>query len=864
MKQLILIIYLFITILSAGETQNIPLSMKSFSKENRDIEYTRGTYLIILAKGQLVDRLTNPNNFPPYGDNFVEFKETQGYTVEVISIDVEGLTTAVQIKDKIQQDYGSSLEYILLVGDVSGNYVIPTFHVESINETGDFDVTDYPYTYHDSDEILSPYCFIGRWSIQNQNDLVNIKTRTIEYSNMTNLTPEEKQYLNRSLLVAGNYKTNDGLEVPPETWPVTPVWTSLWLQEEQYYYGYQQVDTVFYHAGNWENGTEGLTTFLKNTWSNGVGVINYRGWGDANGWHKPWFHRDDINDLLNGWKLPVVFSFVCNTGDFGNNSHDYCFGEALITYGGSSSPKGAVAMIGPSDLDTDTRFNNVMCGAMWDALLEERVFELAPALHTGKQALIKEFGDLVLNEINVVEFYHEVYGTLGDPSLSIWLQAPETMTADIENNLILSNSFVTTTVTDENLKPLADVVGALLYNGNLIAKGLSNHEGVLNIDFENVPVGASLDLYLNKAQFMQKHISLTFSGDDGAELNDYYVHEIERDSEYNFYDSESGHELAPVYNWIEINVIGTNLDLVDDSHAKDVSIGFGFQFYGTSYNSLTVGSNGWASFLPCLDGNGDGECRVINHFSNNSIGFPIGPYGLLAPFYDDLDDNGGTLPFDVYFWTNSIDTLIVQWDNVSNGQDDEFCPDCVKETFQLILDGGDISESGDGAIIFQYKEIHDIDDHGCTIGIEEPDKDEGVEYLFNYQLADGASGLANGLAIKFTTEGNGMGVNPSSTPQNFTLMQNYPNPFNPSTTIQYHLNQKSTVNISVYNLSGQEIRQLADSNLDPGQHSVSWDGKDEKGVAVGSGMYFYRLNVHSSFAGTRDGLSKTGKMVLLR
>ncbi|MDP7609581.1 MAG: T9SS type A sorting domain-containing protein, partial [Candidatus Marinimicrobia bacterium] len=102
------------------------------------------------------------------------------------------------------------------------------------------------------------------------------------------------------------------------------------------------------------------------------------------------------------------------------------------------------------------------------------------------------------------------------------------------------------------------------------------------------------------------------------------------------------------------------------------------------------------------------------------------------------------------------------------------------------------------------------------------------------------------------------------TPQNFTLMQNYPNPFNPSTTIQYHLNQKSTVNISVYNLSGQEIRQLADSNLDPGQHSVSWDGKDEKGVAVGSGMYFYRLNVHSSFAGTRDGLSKTGKMVLLR
>ncbi|MDP7475006.1 MAG: T9SS type A sorting domain-containing protein, partial [Candidatus Marinimicrobia bacterium] len=121
-----------------------------------------------------------------------------------------------------------------------------------------------------------------------------------------------------------------------------------------------------------------------------------------------------------------------------------------------------------------------------------------------------------------------------------------------------------------------------------------------------------------------------------------------------------------------------------------------------------------------------------------------------------------------------------------------------------------------------------------------------------------------GLAIKFFSTETSMGIVEDLTPTKFSLMQNYPNPFNPSTTIQYHLNQQGTVNVSVYNLSGQKIRQLVDSNQDPGQHSVSWDGKDEKGIAVGSGMYFYRLNVHSAFAGTRDGLSKTGKMVLLR
>ena len=66
----------------------------------------------------------------------------------------------------------------------------------------------------------------------------------------------------------------------------------------------------------------------------------------------------------------------------------------------------------------------------------------------------------------------------------------------------------------------------------------------------------------------------------------------------------------------------------------------------------------------------------------------------------------------MYFWTDSIGTAIVQWDNVANGQTDENCPDCDKETFQIILDSKNTSLSGDGEIIFNYLDIHDIDDHG--------------------------------------------------------------------------------------------------------------------------------------------------------
>jgi hypothetical protein len=241
------------------------------------------------------------------------------------------------------------------------------------------------------------------------------------------LSNDNLDFYNNAMLVAGNYKTADGLEVDPSDWPVTPVWTSLWLQEELNDFGYAQIDTAFFHQYNYQTAT--YNPLIEDKWNQGVGVINYRGWGDANGWHKPYFHREEILSLDNQWRLPVVMSFVCNTGDFGNDYSgtglDKCFGEVLITAGSINSPKGAVAMVGPSDLDTDTRFNNVMCGVMWDGLLEGITPELGQALHLGKQSLIDEFSGLSVEGTVIDVFYHHIYSVIGDPSLPVTLKNPE-------------------------------------------------------------------------------------------------------------------------------------------------------------------------------------------------------------------------------------------------------------------------------------------------------------------------------------------------------------------------------------------------------------------------------------------------------
>ena len=833
------IIFSFI-VFSMLKADVLPLTQRYFHNEDMGHSYARGTYMIILSDASLETYLTDDNT-----GNFVEFKKSQGYNVVIQNFDDVG-GTANYLKSYLQyyyEDEDSMLEYVLLVGDVTGIYAIPSFFIGSYNENED-DVTDYPYTFFDNDVLGSKF-FIGRWSIRQVQDLMSLKMRSIQYVKMDNLI--DYSYLNRGLLVAGNYNGEDDT---PNTWPVTPMWTSLWLQDEWYNYGYSEVDTAFFHAQN--QNTENAQ--IAASWNDGVGVINYRGWGDANGWHKPYFHRENIDELTNGWKLPIVMSFVCNTGDFGNNI-DQCYGEYMLKAGSISNPKGAAAMIGPSDLDTDTRFNNVMCGVMWDELLEERVPELGPALHAGKKAIANEFPGYDVNGQNIAEFYHHVYGVLGDPSLPVWLKEPDSLTADIEQNTSLDQSYLSTVITNESGIPIMDVVGALMYNGELAGKGLSNQNGILDINFENIPEGETLYLYLNKPQFFQKQIELTFNTDDGSAftLDPYEIPAPQSGITYNFYDSNSGVENAPIYNWVEISDVGTNLGLTDDSHITDVGIGFGFPYYGEVYNSMTVCSNGWASFLPCLDGDNNGECNSLSHFFNNSITHPIGPYGMLAPFYDDLDDNNGAEPLDVYSHQDTDNNrFIIQWNNIANGQHDEDCipgddGSCPKETFQLIL-------SPDGEILFQYKEVNNVDDHGCTIGIESPDKDQGNEYIFYNQQAENTSELANQMAIKFVPTS--LKIEQERIPQTYSFMKNFPNPFNPFTTIEYFLPNRSEIRLTVFDHLGREVKQLEHKFQEPGFHYINWDGRNHYGTDVSSGIYLYQISA--------DGITQTGKMLLVK
>jgi hypothetical protein len=99
-------------------------------------------------------------------------------------------------------------------------------------------------------------------------------------------------------------------------------------------------------------------------------------------------------------------------------------------------------------------------------------------------------------------------------------------------------------------------------------------------------------------------------------------------------------------------------------------------------------------------------------------------------------------------------------------------------------------------------------------------------------------------------------VEVAAIPTVFALEQNYPNPFNPSTTIRYQIPNDASVNLVIYNVQGQKIRTLISKEQKAGYYSAVWDGRNEAGQTVSSGLYLYRVQAGSFVA--------TQKMLMLK
>ncbi|MCP3869984.1 MAG: S8 family serine peptidase [Gammaproteobacteria bacterium] len=347
---------------------------------------------------------------------------------------------------------------------------------------------------------------------------------------------------------------------------------------------------------------------------------------------------------------------------------------------------------------------------------------------------------------------------------------------------------------------------------------------------------------------------------------------------YGWTDSDEG---GVVYNWIDISSSGNPGPSGDDQSTGPHNLGFDFSYYGNTFDSVNICSNGFASFS-----------SSSTSYSHQGIPSPSDPNNLLAAFWDDLNPSAsGSI-----YYLALPDQFVIQYQDVVHYNSN------TPETFQIIL-------NADGSIIYNYETVSD--GSGCSVGIENGAGDDGLQVAFNssylhsglairfseadpltWVIADplsgnigvsgeqmiavnfDATGLAAGTyeAVMTVTSNDpanssvqlpitmevtdGLSAAGDALPNVVRLNGAVPNPFNPMTEIKFSLPHASHVELKVYDVSGRLISNLLSENMDAGSHSITWMGRDNAGKSVASGTYFMRLNA--------DGETNVKSMVLVR
>ncbi len=309
---------------------------------------------------------------------------------------------------------------------------------------------------------------------------------------------------------------------------------------------------------------------------------------------------------------------------------------------------------------------------------------------------------------------------------------------------------------------------------------------------------------------------------------------------YAFDNTDTSYPQAPTYAWVEIapnhGGSGTSVGLNDggpeegDSHTVDLP--FPFTYYGQTFTRATICSNGWISM----------GATYLTEYRNWNIPGAGAPANMIAVMWDDLYQDGQDQVYQRYDAAGH--RYIVQWSRLRNAG--SWWP--VSEDVEVILYDPAYypTDTGDGIIVMQYETFNNIDSeqHYCTVGIENGNRDDGLMYTYFNYYNGGAASIGSGRAIKFLPlriEDPAGASTLDPLPQRLMLYPARPNPFALTAgevTLRLDLPQASPVRLLIFDAAGRLVRTLLDGRLAPGSHNLTWNGCDAAGRASHAGIYF--------------------------
>lgn len=397
----------------------------------------------------------------------MRWKEKLGYKTKLAALSEIG-NSAQDIQNYLQYAYDNweqPPEFVVLVGDVSGNIQCPSNYVEGYLHP--WCVTDHSYTLLDGDDYFADI-FIGRLSVQTNMELMTVISKIIKY--------EREPYLHvdwfDSGLMVGFVNDWNGYSQRE---------TLLEIRDKLLDFEFAKVDTFI---APWQYGY----SLLRNEINTGHSLLCYRGTGSADSWGGvigPMFMLNNIPELNNGYMLPMIHSMTCGGGDFASEQFATCFGEKWLSAGSPSVPKGAIGFIGPSEYDTKTWFNNTNAMGIYQGITQEGLFKCGEMLLRGKMELYDNYpnGHGWGGATDSDQFYFYVYNLLGDPGLSVWTDTPKEVNFSFEDTLSTVDNFVEININLPS-SDKSDFRIALTNSDSLIAFGLTDDNGILTIPID--------------------------------------------------------------------------------------------------------------------------------------------------------------------------------------------------------------------------------------------------------------------------------------------------------------------------------------------------------------------------------------------
>ncbi len=460
----------------------------------------------------IIYRQNNDTIFHAKLSEFINWKIQRGYIVDTFDTSETGTSTS-GIKNFIQSRYDDTVnrpDYLIIVGDVSGTFGIPTFIEDLSNYSGS---GDHPYTHLAGNDTLGDM-FIGRMSIENTNHFLTLVNKVFYYERDMPLNITD--WYDKMLLVGDTDPSGQSC-----------VYVNKYIKAIAHRINPDYSFTELYSDSP-------SISLMNQSLSQGVGIFNYRGFIGMSNW------TPSASNLNNGDRLCHSTILTCSTGTFESNSTT----EEFIRLGSPTLPKGALTAIGMSTPGTHTLFNNALATGIWNGILNYDMRDLGQGLLAGELNLYNQYNSRYQD---AVEYFNHWCNLMGDPTVTMYLGVPKQFYVDIATTIPMGTRIVPVEVLDEDWNPSIGAIVTAFQPQGIHEMVRTNEYGMAYIELPE-GVQGNITVTVTKDDYKSNINTITVDGTGGIVYSDYVLIDTEGNNDGNANAGET----------VELNVSLTN------------------------------------------------------------------------------------------------------------------------------------------------------------------------------------------------------------------------------------------------------------------------------------------------------------------